>query len=168
MDEAAGRRPPGWSPQRPITREIMKPIQTYRAPGIAVTFDPNVCAHSGVCIRSLPAVFDVNRPDWIQPGSGPIAEIQAVIDRCPSGALKYTLEAAATPRSEEAVAATARLSRNGPIVIQGKFDLIDEDGQAIPHSGRVSLCRCGGTQKAPLCDGTHKANGFCSRSEPVS
>jgi len=39
----------------------MKRLQTNPAPGITVTFDPNVCIHSAVCLNSLPAVFDVSR-----------------------------------------------------------------------------------------------------------
>ena len=70
----------------------MKRIQSYTAPGITVTFDPNICIHSAVCLTSLPAVFDVRRSRWVQPEAATIAEVAAAIDRCPSGALKYVLE----------------------------------------------------------------------------
>jgi uncharacterized Fe-S cluster protein YjdI/CDGSH-type Zn-finger protein len=151
----------------------MKPVQTYTAPGITVTFDPRICAHSAVCLRGLPAVFDVNRKDWIDPGAASAAEIAAAIDRCPSGALKYTLETptpagAAAPAAQAAPATAIRLGLNGPLLVQGEFDLIDENGVAIPHTGRVALCRCGGSRKQPLCDGTHKTNGFRSQREPAS
>lgn len=148
----------------------MKPVQTYKGPGITVTFDPNLCAHSAVCLRGLPEVFDVNRPDWIDPTAAAADEIAAVIDRCPSGALRYTREA---PASGEAAALSPptpapsiRLSRNGPLLIQGEFELLDEAGAPVPHTGRVALCRCGGTRKQPLCDGTHKSSGFRSQQEP--
>ena len=71
---------------------IMKRIQSYTAPGIKVTFDPDICIHSAVCLTSLPAVFDVRRSRWVQPEAATIAEVAAAIDRCPSGALKYVLE----------------------------------------------------------------------------
>jgi uncharacterized Fe-S cluster protein YjdI len=32
---------------------------------LTVTFDPEVCKHSGVCLMALPAVFDVRRKRWI-------------------------------------------------------------------------------------------------------
>jgi uncharacterized Fe-S cluster protein YjdI len=70
----------------------MKRIQTYTAPGIKVTFDPNLCVHSAVCLKSLPAVFDVGRSRWVQPDAATVAEVAATIDRCPSSALKYILE----------------------------------------------------------------------------
>ena len=69
----------------------MKRLQTYPAAGIAVTFDPNVCQHSGVCLRTLPAVFDVRRRRWVAPEAASAAEVAAAIDRCPSGALRYVL-----------------------------------------------------------------------------
>ena len=44
-----------------------KRVQSYETPEIVVTFDPNVCIHSGVCVRGLPLVFDVRRKRWIAP-----------------------------------------------------------------------------------------------------
>jgi uncharacterized Fe-S cluster protein YjdI len=73
----------------------MKRIQTHEAPGITVTFDPNICIHSGVCLRGLPAVFDVRRRDWVHADAAAPADVAAQIDRCPSGALKYTFPARA-------------------------------------------------------------------------
>jgi uncharacterized Fe-S cluster protein YjdI len=65
-----------------------KRLQTYEAEGVRVTFDPNICRHSGVCLRTLPAVFDVSRRHWIRPElSDPDTVIEAVA-RCPSGALQ--------------------------------------------------------------------------------
>jgi uncharacterized Fe-S cluster protein YjdI len=70
-----------------------KRLQTYETPEITVTFDPNICIHSGICVRGLHAVFDVSRRDWIRPNAATAAEVAAQIDRCPSGALQYTLPA---------------------------------------------------------------------------
>jgi uncharacterized Fe-S cluster protein YjdI len=55
---------------------------------VTVTFDPNVCKHSGVCIRSLPAVFDVKLKRWVQPDNAPAADVIAAVRKCPSGALQ--------------------------------------------------------------------------------
>ena len=66
-----------------------KPIQEYQAPGFKVTFDPNVCTHSGNCVRGLPAVFDVKRKPWISADAATAAEVEAQIARCPSGALRF-------------------------------------------------------------------------------
>ncbi len=64
-------------------------LQTYEAPGITVTFDPEVCIHSGICVRGLQAVFDTSRRRWIRPEHATPDEVAAQVERCPSGALQY-------------------------------------------------------------------------------
>jgi len=71
---------------------MSKPLQVYDTPEISVTFDPNVCTHSAVCLRGLPAVFDVKRKRWVRPELAPAAEVAAQVARCPSGALQYRLK----------------------------------------------------------------------------
>jgi uncharacterized Fe-S cluster protein YjdI/CDGSH-type Zn-finger protein len=144
-------------------RGRMRRRQTYPAPGITVTFDPDVCIHSAVCLGTLPAVFDLGRKRWIRPEAATAGEVAAAIDRCPSGALRYTREdAAPEPAGDEPApsAASIRTSTNGPLLVEGAFMLLDEDGGIVPSTGRAALCRCGGTSNAPFCDGTHKVNGF--------
>jgi uncharacterized Fe-S cluster protein YjdI len=68
---------------------MAKPLQTYETAKITVTFDPNICKHTGICARGLPLVFDVRRRVWIQPDSATPEEVAAQVSRCPSGALKY-------------------------------------------------------------------------------
>jgi uncharacterized Fe-S cluster protein YjdI len=71
---------------------MAKRVQAYDTPEITVTFDPNVCVHSGVCVRGLPAVFDVQRKRWVRPELASAAEVAAQVARCPSGALQYRLK----------------------------------------------------------------------------
>ena len=66
-----------------------KRLQTYSNDEITVTFDPNVCIHSGVCVRGLRAVFDVRRKRWIDVDAASADEIASQVERCPSGALQY-------------------------------------------------------------------------------
>ena len=66
-------------------------MQVYETPEITVTFEPDLCIHSGVCVRGLPKVFDVQRRRWVMPELGVAAEIAAQVQRCPSGALKFSL-----------------------------------------------------------------------------
>jgi putative methionine-R-sulfoxide reductase with GAF domain len=67
----------------------MKRLQVYPAPGISVTFDPNLCQHSGVCLMTLPDVFDVRRARWIHADAASADRVAHAIDKCPSGALQY-------------------------------------------------------------------------------
>lgn len=80
---------------------MSKRLQTYDTPAITVTFDPNICIHSGICVRGLSAVFDVRRRDWVRPYAATAEEVAAQIKRCPSGALQYTLPADAPPSADE-------------------------------------------------------------------
>jgi CDGSH-type Zn-finger protein len=53
---------------------------------------------------------------------------------------------------------------NGPLRLEGDFEILDAQGKAFGLAGRtvVSLCRCGHSQTKPFCDGTHKTIGFQS------
>jgi uncharacterized Fe-S cluster protein YjdI len=67
--------------------------QTYEAPEITVTFDPDVCIHSGNCVRGLPEVFDIKRKHWIRPELRDADVVAAQVGRCPSGALQFVRKA---------------------------------------------------------------------------
>lgn len=56
--------------------------------GVTVSFDANVCQHSGNCINGLAAVFDANRKPWIDPDGAPADQVIAQVARCPSDALR--------------------------------------------------------------------------------
>ncbi len=51
---------------------------------------------------------------------------------------------------------------NGPIRIEGNFEILDPTGAAFGLAGRtvISLCRCGQSANKPFCDGSHNRTGF--------
>ena len=53
---------------------------------------------------------------------------------------------------------------NGPLRIEGEFEIVDQQGQKFGLGGRtgVSLCRCGHSANSPFCDGSHKRQNFNS------
>lgn len=61
----------------------MKRLQVYEGDGVLVSFDPNVCIHSAICLRALPAVFDVSEKRWIRPEAASADEVTAVVAKCP-------------------------------------------------------------------------------------
>ena len=66
------------------------------------------------------------------------------------------------------MAATRVTVRNdGPILIEGDFEIVDAAGNPFGLAGRtkISLCRCGSSEKKPFCDGTHKGCEFNSSVE---
>lgn len=50
---------------------------------------------------------------------------------------------------------TISVAHNGPLLVEGKFTIVDKDGKVIPEDGKVALCRCGRSHHKPFCDGTH-------------
>ena len=51
---------------------------------------------------------------------------------------------------------------NGPMRIEGDFEICDPTGQTFGLAGRtvISLCRCGHSSNKPFCDGSHNRVGF--------
>ena len=51
---------------------------------------------------------------------------------------------------------------NGPLRVEGDFEICDPQGNAFGLAGRtvISLCRCGHSANKPFCDGSHKTAGF--------
>jgi CDGSH-type Zn-finger protein len=60
------------------------------------------------------------------------------------------------------------INSNGPIRVEGDFEIADPQGKTYGLAGRttVSLCRCGHSANKPFCDGSHKAAGFAD--QPVA
>ena len=57
--------------------------------------------------------------------------------------------------------------RDGPLLVRGAFELLDQDGNRIdPGRETVALCRCGKSRLRPFCDGTHKLVRFKAPSGP--
>jgi uncharacterized Fe-S cluster protein YjdI len=67
---------------------MAKRIQSYETDELVVTFDPNLCRHTGICVGGLPAVFDVGRRRWVRPELASADEVIAQVGRCPSRALQ--------------------------------------------------------------------------------
>lgn len=144
---------------------MTKRLQVYEADGVVVTFDPNVCIHSAVCIRTLPAVFDVSRRRWVSPENADPDLVVAAVAKCPSGALQSVRAGSAVPRGEPAPAAPVDVTPrpNGPLLIRGPIRVTKENGDVVEKAS-CALCRCGATGTAPFCDGSHNRIGFRSPS----
>lgn len=54
---------------------------------------------------------------------------------------------------------TIKVRENGPLVVEGDFQLVDANGNEIPIQ-KKALCRCGGSTTKPFCDGMHSKIGF--------
>ena len=52
--------------------------------------------------------------------------------------------------------------KNGPLLVKGAADILDSNGEVMQSGSQAALCRCGQSNKKPLCDGTHGKVGFNS------
>lgn len=56
---------------------------------IKVIWDAKVCIGAGVCVKSLPSVFQLKEGKFIIiPDGAPEAQVREVVSKFPSGALK--------------------------------------------------------------------------------
>ena len=49
---------------------------------------------------------------------------------------------------------------NGPLQVRGPIEVLSGTGRMVCRVTQARLCRCGGSQTKPFCDGTHARNGF--------
>jgi membrane-associated HD superfamily phosphohydrolase len=67
-----------------------------------------------------------------------------------------------TPETIKEASKPARVNvmKNGPIVVEGNFEVTNSDGTTLKTMLMTSFCRCGGSKSMPYCDGTHRKIGF--------
>ena len=51
---------------------------------------------------------------------------------------------------------------NGPLSVEGNLEITSGTGRVVSRLTAARLCRCGGSQNKPFCDGTHARIGFTS------
>jgi CDGSH-type Zn-finger protein/uncharacterized Fe-S cluster protein YjdI len=51
---------------------------------------------------------------------------------------------------------------NGPLRVRGNLEILSGTGRAVARVTATYLCRCGGSNNKPFCDGTHAKIGFRS------
>jgi uncharacterized Fe-S cluster protein YjdI len=135
------------------------PTRRYEGEAIEVHWEPRLCIHIRNCVRQLPNVFQPEARPWIVVDAADADAIAAAIERCPTGALHYRrLDDGAQEQTPSETTIEPR--PNGPLFVRGQVRIVGDDGRVIREDTRVALCRCGGSSNKPLCDGTHRRNGF--------
>lgn len=150
-------------------------MKEYSNKDITVYWDPDLCTHVANCLIGSPTVFNIHKRPWVNINGASPEEIIRTIDTCPTGALQYSLPegssvdpalgkgpGARKPKVEDQSqsAISIKVLPNGPLMVDGSFQLIDVNGQISERSGKTILCRCGLTEKRPFCDGTHAKKGW--------
>lgn len=130
-------------------------IFTYDSDEIKVTWDKQRCIHAEKCVHGLNEVFNPDQRPWIQPEKGTVDEIADVIERCPTGALKY--ETKSGERVEEPPSKNRiQLQEDGPVYFFGDLEVQDAEGNTVLEDTRFAMCRCGASKNKPACDNSHQ------------
>ena len=56
---------------------------------VTVVWKPDLCIHSGNCVRGLNEVFNSQKRPWININGAATERIIEQVKKCPSGALSY-------------------------------------------------------------------------------
>ena len=134
----------------------------YRDDKIVVYWAPEYCIHTAMCLNAEPDVFDSTRRPWVVLDESDADRVADAVMLCPTGALSFErLDGVPDEESPDETAVQAR--RNGPLFLRGKLKFYDSRGELVREAARAALCRCGGSENKPFCDGTHRTNGFAAR-----
>ncbi|MDR1266116.1 MAG: (4Fe-4S)-binding protein [Propionibacteriaceae bacterium] len=129
--------------------------RVYRGQDIDVSFDAALCIHAAVCVKGLPEVFNTSRKPWILPDAAAADQVAAIVQQCPTGALRQgpgELRAGVpAERADRPTTIDARSNR--PLIVRGDLVITTDDGPI--ETPRAALCRCGKTGNSPFCDLSH-------------
>lgn len=56
---------------------------------ITIKWQPKVCQHAGVCVKTLPNVYKPKASPWITIENATTEELKNQVSKCPSGALSF-------------------------------------------------------------------------------
>jgi len=59
---------------------------------ITVVWRPELCRHSGVCVKMLPQVYHPEERPWVKVENATSHELIEQIKKCPSGALSFMID----------------------------------------------------------------------------
>ncbi len=140
----------GWTDEK---QEGGEPRQSdsYEGKHITVHDDRGICSHAGFCTDGLPKMFRVKTEPWIDPDAESVEKIVETIEKCPSGALSYSI--GGKLYNEFSRNPEIKITENGPYYVRGGIVLRDADRPASPE--HYALCRCGRSRNKPFCDGQH-------------
>ncbi len=138
-----------------MTDKIFK----YESDKINIGYNSKLCIHAAECANGLPSVFNPRNKPWVNPSGADVDKIVEVIERCPSGALKYERLASVVQEKPAAEFKVVTIP-NGPLYVSGNISLNTNSGETQSNETRIALCRCGQSNNKPYCDNTHLEVNF--------
>lgn len=64
----------------------------YSNNGLTIIWQPHLFEHAGICVKTLPQVYNPKARPWITMENAATEELIHQVDLCPSGALSYRKE----------------------------------------------------------------------------
>lgn len=58
---------------------------------LIIIWEPALCQHSGICVKTLPMVYNPKERPWLKIENATTEQLIAQVDLCPSRALTYRL-----------------------------------------------------------------------------
>jgi uncharacterized Fe-S cluster protein YjdI len=140
-------------------------VKEYSNGEITVVWKPDLCIHSGECVKGSPEVFQPKERPWIKPDNSTSKQIMETIDKCPSGALSYKIEDKSLEKNKDTESGKKieiKAMKGGPLMVPGEgVEVLDSDGNVRETKGRsIAFCRCGASANKPFCDGSHTSVEF--------
>ncbi len=134
-------------------------IFEYKGTSETVSWDRRLCIHVGECGRAKGDLFENGRDPWCNPDLANREDTEAVIARCPTGALAVHNESGLLVEPVPAEN-TVTVSNDGPLYAHGDLDVDGAAPDMHSVSRRAALCRCGASKNKPFCDNSHRDIGF--------
>jgi CDGSH-type Zn-finger protein len=136
-----------------LTDGALNKRDNYVGKRITIHDNRGICAHAGHCTDNLAKVFKLKEEPWIDPVAEAAEDIVNTIKKCPSGALSYSIDDVEHRDRDGEPMVT--VTKNGPYAVSGGVELIEQPRGEGASEEHYTLCRCGGSQNKPFCDGTH-------------
>ena len=127
--------------------------ENYVGKEIVIHDNRGICSHAGVCTSRLPSVWRTGVEPWIDADGDYPAKITNIIEKCPSGALSYSV-AGFEHRGQDREPAI-QVSKDGPYHVTGRVELLNATWGEEVSKEHYTLCRCGWSKNKPYCDGSH-------------
>jgi uncharacterized Fe-S cluster protein YjdI len=121
---------------------------------VTVTWEPEKCIHSAICVKGLPDVFKPNEKPWIKIDAASTEAIVNQVKQCPSGALGFYMTDK-KDKTAEAMETKVEILENGPLLVYGTLKVTHKDGSSETKNRTTAFCRCGASANKPYCDGAH-------------
>ncbi|MCB0448025.1 MAG: (4Fe-4S)-binding protein [Gelidibacter sp.] len=137
----------------------MSKSKEYSNGEVTIVWKPDLCIHSGICVKGLGDVFKPKEKPWIKIDAAGTQDLINQVKACPSGALGYYMNGEDN-KEAESLETKVEVRENGPLLVYGTLHVTHKDGRQETKNKTTAFCRCGESHNKPYCDGTHVKNAF--------